>query len=493
MYKYMSLSRAARLVGVKRGTLQKRIQAGEIKTFEGELLIEDLLRAYPDADLEDSTMLEHTRKIKERAVGRIYTENAVLPSSEVLNARVEQLGMELAHCRQQYEKTSDILDRLQKKLQQSDNLDVDQLKQWLKHELDQPATAIQQASTRLAANDTLLRIMTAHVRILPSGHDFFVEGNSSLLEAGLRAGLALDYACSNGNCGQCKARLVSGQIEKIRNHDYVFCEAERANGAFLMCCNAAVTDVVIEAAEAHGASDIPRQCIDTKVKKIQFPNDHVALLHLKTPRSNRLRFLAGQYVSLRGDEAQQAADVSIASCPCDDMNLHFQIPRDDSAFSQHVFNRLKSGDVIHLNGPDGGFVLDENSYNSLVFICCNTGFAPVKSLIEHAMALDIAESIHLFWITADAEDRYLDNLCRSWDDALDNFHFYPVDSSLAKPGVADDDSQNVMDYVLEKIGQPVDYDFYVAGNTAIIGTCRASLLQRGVGESQLKIDILNHD
>ncbi len=492
MYKYMSLSRAARLVGVKRGALQKRIQAGEIKTFEGELLIEDLLRAYPDTELEDSTMLEHTNRIKDRAVGRIYTENAVLPSSETLNARVQQLAQELAAIRQQNEQYAELIAQLKEKLQQADNIDSTQLRQWLDQQLEQPAT-VQPAASKLVANDTLLRLMTAHVRILPSGHDFFVEGASSLLEAGLRAGLALDYACSNGNCGKCKARLVSGEIEKIRNHDYVLSEAEKANNEFLMCCNAAVTDVVIEAVEAHGVEDIPQQSIDTKVKKIQFPNDHVSLLHLKTPRTNRLRFLAGQYASLRGDNEQQATDMSIASCPCDDMNLHFQIPRDHSELSQHVFNNLKPGDVIHLRGPAGDFVLDEESFNSLAFICCNTGFAPAKSLIEHAMALDIAESIHLFWITADAEDRYLDNLCRSWDDALDNFHFHPIDSSLANASESGAESYNVMDIILQKLDHPKDYDFYVAGNTAIIGACKASLLERGVSESQLKVDNLNHE
>lgn len=491
MYKYMSLSRAARLVGVKRGTLQKRIRAGEIKTFEGELLIEDLLKAYPDTDLEDSTMLEHTRRIKDNAVGRIYHDAAVLPSSEILSARVENLGMELARIRQQNEFYASLLAQLQNRLEQADTVNAGQLRQWLASELEQVDSSRPDTS-RLQASDTLLRLMTAHVRILPSGHDFFVEGSASLLEAGLRAGLALDYACSNGNCGKCKARLVSGEIEKIRNHDYVLGEAEKANGEFLMCCNAAVTDVVIEAVEASGVEDIPQQSIDTKVKKICFPNENVALLHLKTPRTNRLRFLAGQYACLQAG-GKQPADMSIASCPCDDMNLHFQVPRTDSDFSRHVFNGMKSGEMVQLQGPAGNFVLDENSYNSLVFICCNTGFAPVKSLIEHAMALDVAESIHLFWITADAEDRYLDNLCRSWDDALDNFHFHPLDSSLASAGATGSESQNVMDLILQPLGQPGDYDFYVAGNQAIVGSCRAALLARGVSESQLKIDNLDHE
>ncbi|MCK7580126.1 MAG: 2Fe-2S iron-sulfur cluster-binding protein [Chromatiales bacterium] len=46
-----------------------------------------------------------------------------------------------------------------------------------------------------------MRVMVAHVHLLPSRHEFFVEGSDTLLEAALRAGLALNYGCSNGNCG----------------------------------------------------------------------------------------------------------------------------------------------------------------------------------------------------------------------------------------------------------------------------------------------------
>ena len=42
MPRLITLSRAARLVGVKRGALQKKIQQGELRTFEGELLLADV-------------------------------------------------------------------------------------------------------------------------------------------------------------------------------------------------------------------------------------------------------------------------------------------------------------------------------------------------------------------------------------------------------------------------------------------------------------------
>lgn len=54
--RHLSLSMAARLVGVKRVALQKRIQAGEISTFEGALSLQELLKAYPQTELEDNTV-----------------------------------------------------------------------------------------------------------------------------------------------------------------------------------------------------------------------------------------------------------------------------------------------------------------------------------------------------------------------------------------------------------------------------------------------------
>ncbi len=48
-------------------------------------------------------------------------------------------------------------------------------------------------------------------------------------------------------------------------------------------------------------------------------------------------------------------------------------------------------------GPDGEFSLAERT-QPLVFAACDTGFAPVKSLIEHALSLDAAPSISLFWL-----------------------------------------------------------------------------------------------
>ena len=70
MPRYLTLSRAARLVGVRRGALQSKIRTGELAAFEGMVSEEDLMRAYPEARLEDNTVLERLEAIKEAAFAR---------------------------------------------------------------------------------------------------------------------------------------------------------------------------------------------------------------------------------------------------------------------------------------------------------------------------------------------------------------------------------------------------------------------------------------
>lgn len=120
--------------------------------------------------------------------------------------------------------------------------------------------------------------MTTAIQILPSGQKFISEGNSSLLEAGLHAGLALGYGCSNGNCGECLAKIISGEVQKVRHHDYRVSAASQASGFVLMCCNAAVTDIVLQAPEASSSSEIPSQSITARVKTTVIVNDDVALV-----------------------------------------------------------------------------------------------------------------------------------------------------------------------------------------------------------------------
>ena len=66
--------------------------------------------------------------------------------------------------------------------------------------------------------------------------------DESLLDAGLRAGVELPYACKGGVCGTCRAMLVAGEVDM--DVHYALEDYEIARGAILLCQSYPVTPTV---------------------------------------------------------------------------------------------------------------------------------------------------------------------------------------------------------------------------------------------------------
>lgn len=425
----LTLSRAAQLLGVPRAVLQKHIAAGELPSHDGMVLSEDLEKLYPDIKLEDSGAFERIMQIKEQAFAKRVRER-ILPNQEILAQRLATQSEELEEVRRHLAEYHRLVEALSTRIDEMQKTAPSPQLAELARLLDDGLAAVlasEEPADRLEVLDDVLRVMTAQVKVRPSGREFFVEGNESVLEAALRAGLAPSYGCRNGNCGLCKARIVSGQVKQIHPTDYPLSASERAQGHALLCSNTAVTDLVIEMIEATQPSDIPEQEVTAKVKQVTPLSSDILLLHLQTPRSQRLRFLAGQSVTLSvsGATTNFQGDYPIASCPCDDRNLLFHIRRDDNdAFASRLFSDpFKPGDLVSVFGPFGEFVLQKDSSDDLLFIACDTGFAPIKSLIENAAAADLPGLMHLIWAATRPDGHYLANQCRAWAEALETFSF----------------------------------------------------------------------
>jgi CDP-4-dehydro-6-deoxyglucose reductase len=320
--------------------------------------------------------------------------------------------------------------------------------------------------------------MSAVVRILPSGHEFVVEADEPLLEAALRSGLALEFGCTNGSCGECKGRVKQGEVRRIRFHDYVIREAEKREGTVLLCCCTADSDLTIEAGEAGGPDDIPVQHVRARLYRQDVVSARVTIVNLRVMRGLMLRFLAGQHVRLKC-AATQAVDISIASCPCDGLNLefHFDTSNSDGLSSRAIAGFAKS-DRFEIEGPRGRFTLDESSHRPLLFLACDTAIAPVKSIIEHAINLELAQPMYLYWHTTTANGHYLHNYFRSLADALDEFRYRPIEGTLSADS-------------LSELSDADTVDAYLAGNEEFVSTARDLLLALGTPEERLFVDALN--
>lgn len=487
----LSVWRAAQVLGVARAVLQQQVRDGLLELNEGMISTDALVRLYPAVRLEETGMLERVQQIRDESFGKRLRER-LLPSQEVLAQRVFAQSQELADVRRHLQRYHALVVSVRDKVrEQVADHPGDAAWQALERDITQglaQALATEQVEL-LEVLDDMLKVMTAQVTVRPSGHQFAVEGHANLLQSGLHSGLKLNYGCGNGSCGMCKVRVISGEVTKTQHHDYVLSDAEKAQGYTLMCCHtAASSELTLELLEASGPQDIAQQQLVAKVHSVQELAPDTRLLHLQTPRSQRLRFLAGQSVALAwsaNDSGVVSAVYPVASCPCDDRNLLFYVKRDEAdPLGQQVFSgQIHAGTALSVTGPFGEFVLADGT-RPLVFAACDTGFGPVKSLIEHALALDSAPSLSLFWLATRHDGHFHANHCRAWSEALDQFEYELVSHADVTQGALEIGKAMRADLF------DIDCDFYLAGPGEFVQVLQQSLRDAGVAASQIYTEVV---
>jgi len=311
--------------------------------------------------------------------------------------------------------------------------------------------------------------MSFQITLLPSGKIFQAEAKESVLQAALSSGLNLGYHCNSGSCGECQVVVKSGHYEPYQNADFPLTEAQKSQGYALLCSMTAVSDMEIQALEAKTAADIPIQYVTAKVSKFQPLQDDFYELSLRTPRSSTLRFLAGQTVRLQINNDRW--QLPIASCPCNGMNLQFHLDsRTPTGLTQQLLSQTTAPSKIKLEGPYGGFTLRDDSPRASVFVAFGLGFAAIKSLIEHAIALEKEQSLSLFWIMPESRSHYQSNYCRAWEDAFDGFVYLPMTAENDAP------NRSVFEALAQKVlaRSPLEseLDLYLAGPLLMIQTFR---------------------
>jgi CDP-4-dehydro-6-deoxyglucose reductase len=180
------------------------------------------------------------------------------------------------------------------------------------------------------------------------------------------------------------------------------------------------------------------------------------------------------------------------------MLLQFHVRQvEGDAFSAYVFERLKTREKVEIVGPFGDFVLDEDTGRPIVFLAYETGFAPIKSLIEHAISLDLPQPLRLYWVARHAQDHYMANHCRSWREALDDFRFTPLvadshGASAVRTGADDGARQRAMLAAARRVTDDLadlgGHDVYVNGPKEILAPTRELLLRHNLPQDRLFID-----
>lgn len=327
--------------------------------------------------------------------------------------------------------------------------------------------------------------MSHEVRLVPSDRSYIVDNDSTVLESALKAGISLPYSCRSGSCGTCRCRVMSGEVSYPDGMPIGLSEAEHAAGMALACRARAESDLVLEAEELGRLSEVTIKTLPARVVEMKRLNHDVMGVWLKLPVVEQLNFLAGQYIDiLLRDGARRS--FSLANAPDDSefLELHIRhVPGGN--FTTRVFEEMEEKALVRLQGPIGSFYLREESNRPVILIGGGTGFAPLKSIIEHARDNGIGRPMHLYWGVRARRDLYSE-LPRHWQEELPNFEFTPV---LSEP---DSDWSGRSGWVHEAVvadyPELADYDVYMAGPPPMIEAAEPALHAAGLPAEQLFYD-----
>jgi len=315
-----------------------------------------------------------------------------------------------------------------------------------------------------------------------------------ILEAALAAHMNLPHSCKGGNCGSCRAHLLSGQVSYPRGRTLGLSETEYQAGEVLLCQAVALTDVVVEAREIRRVSDVEIKALPCRVERLERWAPDVMGVYLRLPAIEDFQFQAGQYldVMLPGHRRRS---FSIASPPHDAGLIELHIRQvAGGEFTSAVFDTLTVGDLLRIEGPLGHFVyqpVDEVTA-PLVLVAGGTGFSPIKSILRHVLESGVRRPIHVYW----GAKRELDLYQSAWLMArVPHFAGLRVVTVLSE-GVGEETQRHragwLQDAILQDFPDLHDAHVYAAGPPQLIAALKEHLPRQGLPLAQLYFDSFDY-
>jgi NAD(P)H-flavin reductase/ferredoxin len=318
---------------------------------------------------------------------------------------------------------------------------------------------------------------------VPCGRTVTARKGETVLEAALHQGLNLPYQCREGVCGTCKGKILRGTVDYGTYQEGVLTEAEKEQGKALFCCAKPLSDLDIECNEVNELGRFPIKTMNVRVQKMERVAPDVMLLELSPEDGEQMNFIAGQYISVLLDDGTKRS-YSFANPPHepDRMQLHVRLV-EGGKFTGHVFNGMKEGDVLRIEGPFGNFFLHEENDKPIIFMSGGCGFGAIKSMVEHAFHVGLNRPMVLYWGARTPVSLYSD-LPEKWQQEHDNFKFIPVLSEPNPEHHWQGRTGLVHDAILQDHQKLDGYQVYACGSPEMVEASRAPFMARGLPEDQ---------
>jgi ferredoxin-NAD(P)+ reductase (naphthalene dioxygenase ferredoxin-specific) len=327
--------------------------------------------------------------------------------------------------------------------------------------------------------------MSYHATIRQHDARVAVEIGQTILEAALAAGVAYPHGCRSGNCGACKSRLEAGEVELTPYSEFALSAAERQDGLILACRAVPWSDVEIAWLDADETILHPLRYLTCRVVALDDATHDIKRLRLAIEAGGPFSFSAGQYAALTF-AGQAPRDYSMANRP-DEATLEFHIRRTaGGSASAYVAETLRIGDTVKVEGPFGSSFLRERHTGPILAIAGGSGLAPIKSIVESALAAGTAQPIDLYFGIRAERDLYLEAYFRALEARHGNLRFIPV---LSAPDGATTRRTGFVHEAAAADHPDLDgAKAYLAGPPVMVEAATAALLARGMRRQDIHAD-----
>ena len=311
------------------------------------------------------------------------------------------------------------------------------------------------------------RIVVNRARVVIS------DPGQPLLFALMSERIFIPSACGGrASCGQCKVRVLFGAEGYTPEELPLISEKDRQSGIHLACQVKIGPETRIEIPEASLSA---RQYMSRVVSiRDLAPDIREVTLELIAPGA--MPFKAGQYVQFLIPGTEHDAQplyraYSIASPPSSSGRLTLVFGRIlGGVCSSYVFDRLRSDDVVTVNGPFGEFSL-RDSERDILFIAAGSGMAPLRGMLMDMAEKHLTRAITYYFAARTAQDLFYVDEMRALERDLPRFRFVPVLSNPRPRDGWNGEKGGIASALNRLLPSLFHHEAYLCGSPGMIDAC----------------------
>jgi toluene monooxygenase electron transfer component len=332
----------------------------------------------------------------------------------------------------------------------------------------------------------------ATITIAAKNTTYECPDSDTIMRAAIRNGLGFPYECNVGSCGNCKFELVEGEVEHLRKDPPGLGPRDIARKRYLGCQARPLGDCTIKLnlRDHYKSHFLPKKTVGELVSIEDLTHD-IREFRFKLADPNP--FLPGQYALLSLPDVEGARAYSMCNVTDTGEEWHFEIKRvPNGACTSAMFDNLKVGDFIGLDGPYGMAYLREDAPRDIVLIAGGSGLSPMVSLVRAAAASEKLKDreIHFFYGGRNARDIYGEALLKTMPGFGARLHYHPAISMAENdPATWTGKIGFIHDHAREMLGERLrDCEIYFAGPPAMAEAVTKMIVEYKVPQAQVHFD-----